>query len=504
MDVDIDKKQEAFPYDAIVNALFENYESIYAVDAETSAYRCFHESDSYSALRIQNEGDDFFDVLESNLMTIYPGDQEFVRRKLSKKSLCDGLNNNKFYSFVYRLMIDGKPLYHKLRATMDNVDGRPCFLLGIRNVDEAFRQDKAMAEKLSSMHSKEINHLEAILASAEGYLEANLTTNTIVEFSPYKLPSVIPESFHAAAKNGSLTYSDFIAWHVDHMMTEKKDKFLKISDRDYLIGCFEQKEKRASADFTMRTPDGSLQPCKIVFYLYQDAISGDIFSFCVLYDLTEQQRKDKELRELEHELQMSRLRNFTGQMQPHFLYNALGSIQEIILDDPEYASELIGDFTVHLRSCIRAMASDEPIPFEQELSNIKAYVNIERMRFGDKLKVLYDIGTADFNILPLSVQPLVENAIRHGIYERGELGGTVVIKTQSCGDSVRITVEDDGVGFDVEKYRAAVISGNSDSTGLKNIMFRLDKMMRAKVEVKSVIGKGTTVAITVPKEVAKQ
>ena len=267
-----------------------------------------------------------------------------------------------------------------------------------------------------------------------------------------------------------------------------------------MINCYEHGEKRASASFSMRMMDGQLQPCKIVFYLYHDTSTGDILSFCVLYDLTEQQRKEKELRDLENALQMSRLRNFTSQMQPHFLYNALGSIQEIVLEDPAYASELIGDFTIHLRSCIRAMANDAPIPFEQELANIKAYVNIEKMRFGDKLTVLYDIQKRDFSILPLSVQPIVENAIRHGIYERGEEGGVVTIKTAEREGNVLITVEDNGVGFDVEAYQMAISSGEKDSTGLKNIMFRLDRMMNASVDIQSCIGVGTNVTIAIPRE----
>lgn len=493
------KKHEALSYDAIVRALLENYESIYAVDAETSAYRCFHESDSYSSLRFEDRGDDFFDTMESNIRTIYPEDRDFVRSMLSRQALLSGLKKEKFYSFVYRLMIDGKPLYHKLRATMDLVEGRPHFLIGIRNVDAAFRQDKALAEKLSSMHSKELNHLEAILASAEGYLEANLSRDTILEFAPYKHSSRLPESLQDSAKEGTLSYSSFVKWHVEHMVAVNKERFTKISDRNYLIGCFEQREKRASASFSMKAPDGQVQPCKIVFYLYQDAFSGDVLSFCVLYDLTEQQRREKELRDLEKALQMSRLRNFTSQMQPHFLYNALGSIQEIVLEDPVYASELIGDFTIHLRSCIRAMANDAPIPFDQELANIKAYVNIEKMRFGDKLKVLYDIQTNDFSILPLSVQPIVENAIRHGIYERGEQGGSVAIRTEKKDGAVRITVEDNGVGFDVDAFQAAISSGKQDSTGLRNITFRLDKMMHASVNIESCVDVGTAVTIILPR-----
>nr|MBQ4454104.1 hypothetical protein [Clostridia bacterium] len=109
----------------------------------------------------------------------------------------------------------------------------------------------------------------------------------------------------------------------------------------------------------------------------------------------------------------------------------------------------------------------------------------------------------DFQILPLSIQPIVENAIRHGIYERGEKGGTVSIKTIEDDTSVKIIVEDDGVGFDVETFNNNLVSGEVDSTGLNNIMFRLDKMMNASVTIKSKKWIGTTVFISVPKEKSK-
>ena len=486
-------------HDAIVKALFENYESLYVVDANTSAFHCFHESDSYSSLCLEEMGDDFFKEVQRNINAVYWEDREHVIKMLSKEALCSGFMKGKYYSFVYRLVIDGKPLYHKLRATMEPIEGRPHFLIGIRNIDDSFRQDKLQAEKLSSMHSKELNHLEAVLASAEGYLEINLSKNTILEFSLYKLSSVLPDRIIDSAKNGSLLYSDFEKWNGEHLIVQNKERYITICDREYLINCFKNGDKRATATFTMRAADKDTQQCKMVFYMYQDEYSGDILSFCVLYDLTEQQRKEKELQELEKELQMMRLRNFTSQMQPHFLYNTLGSIQEIIVDDPKYASELIGDFTIHLRSCIRAMANDTPIPFSQELDNIMAYLNIEKMRFGHKLKVVYDIGIKDFKIIPLSVQPIVENAIRHGIYERGEAGGTVIISTFEKDDSICIVVKDDGVGFDPDMFRSEMTTGQRDSTGLNSIIFRLDKMMHASVDIKSDIGVGTCVTITVPR-----
>ncbi len=494
----LDKDSEA-SYEAIVFALFETYECIYVIDAETSAYRCHHESGQYSELKLAGSGEDFFASLISDIpKVIYPEDREYVLGMLRRDVLLAALKKDKYYSFVYRLMLDGKPVYHKVRATMGTINGRAHVLIGVRDVDETIRQEKVHTEALASMYQKEKNHMEAILGSAAGYLEVNLTRDELLDFRPY-LPSgeSLPVSAREQEERPS-SYSEMNRWLCEKQVVENRERYARVSDREYLLECFSRGEKRASVSFSL-VGNGSEQPCREVFYLYRDDSSGDVMSFSVVYDLTEQQKKEKELADLETALQMSRIRNFTSQMQPHFLYNALGSIQEVVLSDPEYASELIGDFTVHLRSCIRAMANDSPIDFEQELENIRAYVNIEKMRFGEKLRVRYDIGTADFMIIPLSVQPLVENAIRHGVYQRGPKGGTVVIRTREEKALWAIEVEDDGVGFDVEMQEKLAASGRKDSTGLNNIRFRLDKVMNASLEIESVPGTGTKVRITIPK-----
>ena len=101
---------------------------------------------------------------------------------------------------------------------------------------------------------------------------------------------------------------------------------------------------------------------------------------------------DEELRqEMDHRSAMEemRMKNCVSQMNPHFLYNALSSIREIVLTDPEFGADMLYDFTTHLRASIRALSNDGRIWFSQELENIRAYVNIEKMRFGDRLQVDY-------------------------------------------------------------------------------------------------------------------
>ena len=121
--------------------------------------------------------------------------------------------------------------------------------------------------------------------------------------------------------------------------------------------------------------------------------------------------------------QTIQMRLFTQQMHPHFLYNALSSIREIVLTDPDFAADLLYDFTTYLRAGIRAIGSSEKIPFTRELENVRAYLNIEKVRFADRLTVEYDIRVEDFSVIPFCIQPLVENAVRHGIYEKGAEGG---------------------------------------------------------------------------------
>ena len=271
----------------------------------------------------------------------------------------------------------------------------------------------------------------------------------------------------------------------------------------YCAFCKELAEKGGtqSCEYRMNCKDGTLLEVSDTTDAKRSS-SGVMYGYSVVTDLSkyrkEQQRLERELKETRNQLTQSRIKNANSQMQPHFLYNALSSIREIVLEDPEYASDLIYDFTVHLRACIRSMMGDTLVPFTQELENIKAYANIEKMRFGDRLSVKFNCQETDFNVIPLSVQPIVENAIRHGIFNRGASGGTVSITTTRDKDCILICVEDNGVGFDYAKTMQEVEDGARDSSGLSNLIFRFDSLMEAEVFVESEIGIGTKVTIKIP------
>lgn len=496
-------KNDSFvTYEMIANAMFDNYESIYDIHLETSRYKTYFQSDTYKELKLANEGADFFKELLAGVnRTIAVEDRGFVLHMLQRDVLLAGVKKEKYYTIVYRIQKDGKLVYHQLRAIQQKADDGVHILMGIRNIDDFVREQIAQKDAIEAMQEKERNHLKAILGSAAAYMEANLSDNIVLEsvtgqrdgkyIYDKTIPSIddIPE------------YDAMQNWITDNLIIKGADKYREVSSRKHLLSCFLKGDRRASVSFSARTMSGEEQPGKAVFYLYQENATRNIHVFCVVYDLTEEQKREQELEMLETELLLSRIRNSTSQMQPHFLYNALGSIQEVILMDPQYASDLLGDFTVHLRSCVRAMTTDAPIPFTDELKNIQAYVNIEKMRLGDKLEVEYNIQTSDFMILPLCIQPLVENAIRHGIYKKGKAGGKVTIRTNEGEKSVLVWVKDDGVGFDAEQLFRDIKNGKIDSTGLKNICFRLEKVMGASVNVHSEIGGGTVVAIWLPKEV---
>ena len=127
---------------------------------------------------------------------------------------------------------------------------------------------------------------------------------------------------------------------------------------------------------------------------------------------------EKQLAKAEKQLYESRISVMLSQIQPHFLYNSLNAIRGLCRKDPEQAREAIGSFSEYLRGNMDSLNKREPIPFIRELSHIENYLKLEKFRFGDELKVNYDIKEKNFFIPALSVQPLVENAVKPGICEK--------------------------------------------------------------------------------------
>ncbi len=179
-----------------------------------------------------------------------------------------------------------------------------------------------------------------------------------------------------------------------------------------------------------------------------------------------------------------------SQIQPHFLYNALVAIRVLCREDPKRGDEAIVNFSHYLRENMDSLQSNLPIPFEKELDHTKTYLMLEKMRFGDELNTVYEIGCSDFVIPALTLQPLVENAVRHGICQN-ENGGTVTIRTERVDGEIQISVTDDGPGFDTSKQT----DDGKSHIGIKNARTRLQIMLNGELNISSTVGKGTTATI---------
>ena len=199
------------------------------------------------------------------------------------------------------------------------------------------------------------------------------------------------------------------------------------------------------------------------------------------------QKQEKELSEKQIELTISQIR-------PHFIYNCLSSISYLCTKDPQLAVEAIDDFSSFLRVNFSNISQNKIVPFTQELEHTMKYLKLEKMRFEDRVRVYFDIRANDFEIPSLTLQPLVENAVKHGICKRAE-GGTIVVKTSETDKEYLVEVTDDGVGFDPD----VPPSDGRVHVGLTNVQNRLKNMVHGRLEIYSKIGKGTRMSIYIPK-----
>ncbi len=200
-------------------------------------------------------------------------------------------------------------------------------------------------------------------------------------------------------------------------------------------------------------------------------------------------------------LAKAELKALQAQINPHFLFNAINTIVSLTRTSPEKARDLL----IHLGNYFRKNlhTNVEEVDLEKEIEHIKSYLEIEKARFGDKLNVKFNIpDNIDCTLQPLTLQPIVENAIKHGILEKIE-GGSVEIEAIDCGDETKIIVKDDGVGID-SQYLDSIFNSKkqNDSIGLINVNNRLKNKYGKDygLDIKSSIGQGTTVTIRIPKD----
>ena len=188
-----------------------------------------------------------------------------------------------------------------------------------------------------------------------------------------------------------------------------------------------------------------------------------------------------------------------AQIQPHFLFNSINTIITYCRVNPDIARELLIELSTYLRGKFKYNASDMYTLLKDELEVITAYLAIEKARFKDRLQIKYEIDeNIDILIPCLIFQPIVENAVKHGIVKKRE-GGTVLISVKRQGNDILLMCEDDGPGMDTSRLPAILYDENSNSgIGLANTNKRLKAIYNKEIIIQSQEGKGTKAIVAIP------
>ena len=210
-----------------------------------------------------------------------------------------------------------------------------------------------------------------------------------------------------------------------------------------------------------------------------------------------------QLKKSVHSLICAELNFLQAQIKPHFLYNALSVIISISVREPERAKELLLHLSDYLRGSFNFENHNGFISLWTELQTVKAYLAIEKARFKERLQVIYDLDEDVYGSIPmLSLQPLVENAVRHGIMGRVE-GGTVRITVKRMADQIVITVEDDGIGMSEDRLSELFALENIEGVGIRNIHKRMLALYGHGLQIVSELGQGTKVTMKIPQNLQR-
>ena len=267
-----------------------------------------------------------------------------------------------------------------------------------------------------------------------------------------------------------------------------------------IAGVVTKQDKKAAKSYAGILGIGILGD--LILYYVKDSSSGlvMILSSVLIYMLLEAFKvasayfeQQNLLEEKEKQLTHSRLIVLMSQIRSHFVFNILNAISGMCKYDPEKADETIVRFSRYLRDNIDIMQEDKKMPFEVALQRLEDYVVLEQIRFEDRLEFVTDLEVTDFMIPPLILQPLVENSIKHGVSKKKD-GGTILLSTWEEDGNIMISIDDDGVGFEMKELE------KETSVGLRNIRFRIQQLLQGTLTFKSEINKGTKAIISFPRK----
>lgn len=267
------------------------------------------------------------------------------------------------------------------------------------------------------------------------------------------------------------------------------------------VKAFHQNEKRISILLLfivgIAVLSGTLEAMNLVpGYIDEAFVLGVLLFYMYLITLYEA--------EIKTNLMESELRLLREQIKPHFVFNALHNIKALIRKDPDNAVLKLEDFSEYLRANLDNINSDTLISFEDELANVEAYVSLALADDSKAIELVYDIKERYFRVPPLTVEPLLENAIQHGVSD----GGAITLSTFSTPSDYVIRVTDNGHGFRESGEALSDANGSTysdtlkgvhQSVGLENVKTRLKKLCGGTLEIETGES-GTTVAIHIPRQ----
>lgn len=179
------------------------------------------------------------------------------------------------------------------------------------------------------------------------------------------------------------------------------------------------------------------------------------------------------------------------QIKPHFINNTLGTIQALCQINPSLAEKITGQFARYLRTNLTVMDKQSTISIMEEIEHTKIYLEIEMVRY-PWIEAEYDIQDTDFCVPTLTIQPLAENAVQHGL--RKQQHGKIRISTERTDEGHMVKIFDNGVGFDKD----SIVTNTEHGIGLKNVKYRIEMVSHGTMQIESDIDKGTTITILIP------
>ena len=224
-------------------------------------------------------------------------------------------------------------------------------------------------------------------------------------------------------------------------------------------------------------------------FQFTEALTLSLLLGCFLY----QRDAEREINRREEKMERVQMTLLEEQVRPHFIFNSLSSIRRLCTSDPPLAARALDDFAGYLRNDLDALSASHMIPFEKELEFIEQYAALEKLNPAQQFEMVYDLAVVDFSIPALSIQPLVENAILHGI-RPGSSDAMVILSTQRQGEAVQVIVEDNGAGF--PKGVTAEQKEHANH-GLGNVRQRLESQCGGTLHISS-DENGTRVVVLIP------